>query len=93
MVIVPSGNVTQLSFVNAQTGWVIGSQAKLWQTTNGGLLWSSQVISNEITKVTGIQFVSPTQGWILLSEGTTGTVLLQTDDSGQTWTVIHPLAQ
>jgi photosystem II stability/assembly factor-like uncharacterized protein len=93
MVTVSTEDVIRLSFVNAQTGWVIGSQAKLWQTTNGGLQWASQAIPNHVTRVTAIQFVSPTQGWILVTDGTTGGTLLQTDDSGQTWTVVHPVAQ
>ncbi len=84
-----------LSFVNAATGWVIGTLggldsgrgAVLYKTTNSGGTWTRQLLS-PWTYGFGIQFVDVNNGWasVVSSSPTNGGgAILHTTDGGANW--------
>ncbi len=78
-------NLMGIQMLNAEVGFIAGSENTILKTTDGGETW---VGSSERARVgetrnnlENIRFVSPTTGWIIGSFGT----LLQTNDGGETW--------
>jgi hypothetical protein len=77
----------QLSFVDAQTGWlairlassVNFSQAALFATADGGRTWTPRALPS----AGRLRFVDRTHGW--LAGGVAGDTLYATADGGQSW--------
>jgi photosystem II stability/assembly factor-like uncharacterized protein len=68
-------------FVNEQEGWVVGANATILHTTDGGATWLPQV-SNGLTDITAVQFLDNSrQGWAVGDQG----VILHTTNGGETW--------
>ena len=70
---------------------VLGSQAKIYRTGDGGRRWSSKPILGGVsylTSVTSVSFADADHGWLLLSTPTvaSGAEVLRTNDGGATWT-------
>jgi photosystem II stability/assembly factor-like uncharacterized protein len=76
---VSNGTLEAVTFVDANTGWIVGSSGLVLHTSNGGALWSQQA-SGVTGSLNAVQFVSPTVGWIASSGP-----ILHTTDGGQTW--------
>jgi len=68
-----------ISFCNPQTGWAVGSDLVL-RTTNGGRSWEVQH-TNQSEGFLDVSCVSAEQAWIVGPGG----LILQTRDSGKTW--------
>ena len=85
-----------LSFINATTGWAIGTLggnnnphgAVLYKTTNSGGTWSRQVLSSS-TWGFGVQFVDANNGWAMVLTGVFPTnfsgAIIHTTDGGVSW--------
>jgi photosystem II stability/assembly factor-like uncharacterized protein len=76
-----------LSFVDAQHGWVCGPQGnedfyggRCYATTDGGSTWKD-VSPDKDMVVTDCSFVSVTEGWVIAEDDT----LFHTTDGGATW--------
>ena len=67
-------------FIDALTGWCIGSNTVL-KTTNGGTTWTN--INSSIPGLNGIYFKDASTGWI----GASGGKVYKTTDGGSTWTL------
>jgi photosystem II stability/assembly factor-like uncharacterized protein len=91
--------LSPLSFVNATTGWVIGTLASsgasqgaaLYKTTNGGTTWSRQLLSGWSAGF-GIQFVDSNHGWAEVVNGSQTNFtfsIVQTTDGGNRWTAVY----
>ena len=97
--IAAGADFTTVDFVNATTGWAAGGWwsfesdwdvGAIWASTNGGYTWTKEKLPKEAPEITGLQFVSATDGWAV---GTgwddngdaTETWLLHTTDGGATW--------
>jgi probable HAF family extracellular repeat protein len=76
----PAPNLTGVHFLNAQLGWLGGSNGTLYRTTDGGAHWTL-VPTNTTTHLGGVQFVSPTEGW-----ASGNNYVIHTTDGGSTWT-------
>lgn len=57
-------------FLNANEGWIVGDQGLILHTTNGGALWTVEADGIATSLLTGIQFSSPTNGYITGSNKT-----------------------
>lgn len=84
-------NLHDIEFIDEQNGWVVGDNATILHTADGGETWELQTL-NTTTSLQGLCFVNANTGWVFGVGG--GGVLLKTNDSGATWTAIDgPLIQ
>jgi photosystem II stability/assembly factor-like uncharacterized protein len=90
----PRVNATRLnavSFVDARSGWTVGTGGRIYATANGGRTWRS-LASPTTADLLDVKFFDRSEGWAV---GTGGT-LIHTTDGGANWTVeqtntTHPL--
>jgi photosystem II stability/assembly factor-like uncharacterized protein len=68
-------------FVNATTGWVVGSGGAMYKTVNGGLNWTPMT-SGVLTSLSCVHFLDANVGVV----GTTNRTVLVTANGGTTWT-------
>jgi photosystem II stability/assembly factor-like uncharacterized protein len=83
----PEGNeFFDATFVSPLEGWMVGGNASILHTTDGGLTWAS--VSNPLRTTPflclNIVFVSPQTGLISMNNGS----LLRTSNAGITWTIL-----
>ena len=92
--------LSPLSFINATTGWLIGTLvssgngAVLYNTTNSGTTWSKQVLSGW-SNAWGVRFVDINNGWICVLSGTKTNYVysvLRTTDAGTHWSTVYNAA-
>ena len=69
------------SFVDAATGWVVGEHGTVLRTTNGGLSWDSVAVPTS-EDLTAAWFTDAASGWIVGD----GEAMLHTTNGGTTWT-------
>ena len=70
-------------FVDAQHGWIVGSNSTILHTIDGGVTWNrqpSQPLPFDI-ELKKVRFIDPQVGWVVGDNGT----VLKTTDGGQTW--------
>ena len=70
-------------FVDAQYGWIVGSNSTILHTTDGGMTWNrqpSQPLPFDIM-LKKVRFIDPQTGWVVGDDGT----VLKTTDGGTTW--------
>ena len=75
--------LSDVFFVDASIGWVVGENGVILRTSNGGESWERQK-SNSPEKLRSVVFISKNTGWAVGGEFGVN-VVLQTEDSGQTW--------
>ena len=49
-------------FVDAQHGWIVGSKATILHTTDGGQTWNQQPLPLDV-ELTKVRFMDPQVGW------------------------------
>jgi photosystem II stability/assembly factor-like uncharacterized protein len=84
-----------LRFFDTSNGLVVvlGSQAALNRTHDGGKTWARQPLTRGGGYVLAADFVDADHGWLLAQASTEGESLLRTDDGGRTWTGLgNPVA-
>jgi photosystem II stability/assembly factor-like uncharacterized protein len=91
----PNHWMTDMDFINADTGWVVGGESMddsgtkegvILHTTDGGITWE-----NQLTKpyfFNSVDFVNETEGWAVGSQGISMAegVIMHTINGGHTWT-------
>lgn len=70
-----------MKFVNAQTGFAVGSYSYFYKTTDGGNTWTSKDFGSPDNFLTSVYFLDEQTGFIGGSNGQ----LLRTTDGGTTW--------
>ncbi len=75
--------LSDVFFVDASTGWVVGGNGVILRTSNSGESWERQE-SNSPEKLRSVVFINENVGWAVGGELGVN-VVLQTEDSGQTW--------
>ena len=75
-----NGSLSDVCFINPDTGWVVGARGRILHTTNGGEQWNRQT-SNTRVYLTKIFFISALKGWIVGENST----ILHTEDGGENW--------
>ena len=69
---------------NLEHGWIVGADATLLETTDGGETWQPKTIElEEKTRLTSVSF-NGKEGWIVGQPS----LLLHTNDEGQSWNVV-----
>jgi photosystem II stability/assembly factor-like uncharacterized protein len=79
-------NLQDIAFTgNSQHGWVVGSEATLFETSDGGSNWKPIALDIDDTRsrFASVSF-SGSEGWIVGQPS----VLLHTEDEGKSWTRI-----
>ena len=76
--------LTAVDFVDAQTGWVVGHDATVLHTTDGGQHWQVQQFEVGGPALLDVQFFDAQRG---LAVGTYGS-MMATADGGQSWSVV-----
>ena len=67
---------------DAQHGWLVGSRAAIFETTDGGVTWTPKTfeLGDEKVTFTSVSFYGD-EGWIVGKPS----ILLHTQDGGQSW--------
>jgi photosystem II stability/assembly factor-like uncharacterized protein len=84
-----------MRFFDASNGLVVvlGSQAALYRTSDGGSTWGREPLTRAGAYVLSADFVDADHGWLLAQASTEGETLLRTNDGGRTWTGLgNPVA-
>ena len=84
-----------LRFFDASRGIVVvlGKQAVIYRTGDGGNTWDPQPLTRAGGYVLSADFVDVDHGWLLANASTEGEALLRTADGGRTWTGLgNPVA-
>ena len=74
-----TNSLSAISFIDANTGWVVGGSGNILKTTNGGTNWVLQ--SGGPYTLNGVSFTDANKGWVVGYGG----MLLSTTDGGTTW--------
>ena len=69
-----------VQFLDAKTGWAVGTSGTILATGDGGATWAPQT-SGTLSVLIAVQFLDAMTGWAV---GTSGTILA-TGDGGATW--------
>lgn len=83
---VDTNRLTALCFTDQNTGWAVGRRGKIVKSTTGGVSWFLQN-SGVLTGLTSVSFFNSNTG-IAVGSSDAGRVILQTTNSGSTWTQI-----
>ena len=77
-------NLHDVYFVDARTGWTVGSGGMILHTSDGGVTWIQQDsgISNE--HLLAVYFTDAENGWVVGD----GETILRTSDGGRNWNVL-----
>lgn len=77
--------LSDISFINDQHGWLVGSQSALLETMDGGKTWSpkSLDLDEQNYRFTSVSFAGD-EGWVTGQPA----ILLHTVDGGQSWSRI-----
>lgn len=77
--------LTDLDFIDAQHGWIVGEEGFAASTSDGGSQWSIQN-TGVGADFTAVRFINRLEGYIIGRRiNRSGSVILHTEDSGQTW--------
>lgn len=76
------GYLRDVSFIDADRGWVSGSGGQILRTTNGGAGWTAQT-TNLLNDLTAIHMRSATHGLAAANGGT----VLETNNGGTSWSL------
>lgn len=77
-----AGDVNDIHFIDSETGWAIGSNGTVYNTTNGGSSWQLQY-SDMYNALWAVFFSDKHNGWVSGYGGN----LLHTSNGGSTWEV------
>jgi len=74
-----SGNLQDVYFTDANTGWCVGD-VKILNTSNGGSNWNAQT-STAFNTLKGVFFIDESIGWVVGYGGQ----IFNTTDGGSNW--------
>lgn len=76
-----SDNLNAVFFTpDGNTGWAVGANGRILNTTSAGQVWSLQV-SNAAGRLNSVWFPAPDTGWVVGEDG----AVLRTTNNGATW--------
>jgi photosystem II stability/assembly factor-like uncharacterized protein len=72
------------TFLNSERGWLVGANATILQTVDGGETWHACAVMDEArVRFTAVSFVDARRGWAVGAQGR----IFATRDGGRTWSV------
>jgi len=83
-------NLSEVFFINNNTGWIAGDSGKIYRTNNQGVNWNSQ-FTNIDSRIENIFFIDENKGWAVSwnifpdSSSYLGTIYLTTTNGGLVW--------
>lgn len=77
------GQIQSVQFVSKQVGWLVGSDGRLYKSTDGGETWLTGPVAQGVYYMNA-RFDSETLGWVRRN-GTVASTFAATQDGGQTW--------
>ncbi|MEK7353207.1 MAG: CARDB domain-containing protein, partial [Chloroflexota bacterium] len=77
----PTDILADVTFIDANNGWAVGSSGIIQRTSNGGAAWTSQN-SGTTADLWSVSFADANNGWAVGNSGT----IRRTLDGGATWT-------
>jgi large repetitive protein len=69
-----------VSFIDANTGWIVGDSGKVLGTSDGGATWNA-LVSGTSSSLRGVSFPDLLNGWAIGDSGT----IIHTADGGNSW--------
>lgn len=80
----PTANLNGIYFRNNNVGWMVGNDAAIFRTSNGGVDWMppDRVPSDLVVALNAVYFATLNRGWAVGNN----TAILFTDDGGRNWT-------
>jgi photosystem II stability/assembly factor-like uncharacterized protein len=86
------GAASDLDFVNAATGWLVGG-SYIFRTTDAGQTWTTQYTNSDGFSMRRVSFVDTQHGWALgtrpyWSQSQPDRLLLRTTDGGASWSPV-----
>jgi photosystem II stability/assembly factor-like uncharacterized protein len=75
-------SLTDVFFIDSQTGWAVGDNGVIINTTDGGTTWSSQA-SGTTKDMTAVFFIDANTGWAVGYD--LDNIILKTTDGGNVW--------
>ncbi|MBN2493779.1 MAG: PKD domain-containing protein [Deltaproteobacteria bacterium] len=85
-VIVGTGELLRLYFLDAQRGWVVGENGQIHATADGGVTWSPQSSCAAGQSLRSTYFLDAQHGWVVGDGG----AACQTSDGGGDWIAFGP---
>ncbi len=82
-------SLTKISFINPDTGWVIGTKGIILSTNDGGKHWEHQKSGDTKNSLMRFHFINSEVGWIVgtqFGDYWTG-IVLHTEDGGKKWKI------
>ena len=76
----PGVSFNDVHYVNATTGWAVGSKGVVLKTTDGGATWVSSA-NDTLGNLASVYFRTATEGYV----GSSSRKLYKTTDGGATW--------
>jgi photosystem II stability/assembly factor-like uncharacterized protein len=76
--------ITCITFIDANTGWIVGYYGTVIKTTNGGINWNLQV-SNVGNDLYSVYFIDSQSGWIASEYDVENSVIIKTTNGGINW--------
>ncbi len=81
-------NLERGIFLDENNGW-FADNGKIFQTTNGGLLWNINIdLGYNIGGYSDVFFIDSLNGWVLFKPWSDSTIVCNTTDGGQNWKII-----
>lgn len=75
-------NMNAVSFADINVGYIVGDSAKIYKTTNGGIIWS--ILASPVTQnLNGVWFVNQTTGYAVGQLGK----ILKSINGGSSWQI------
>lgn len=84
----PQLNPDEIAFSGSR-GYLVGSNARLHETTDGGVTWHERVLTGPVLNAEnygGVAFSGPTHGWLVGDNLSWTNSCFRTVDGGVTWT-------
>lgn len=76
----PPDSFIDVAFSDSSNGWIVGSKS-LYRTTDGGITWGKDSISNRASNFASIASPTPKSAWLVSG----GKTVSGTTDAGRTW--------